>query len=151
MHLYLHLCVCVCVCGGGGAVKALVRLSAWVAASKRWCLIDCTICRPTRHFMGRPIFFTKQPSYYRKVVPLIYNWASTRRFGIYLRCVQLFFKTCMDMNLVWLEVLMLAYTFIYTHSLCVCVCVCVCGQWMLWRDCLHAQLHPSIGVLLTIQ
>ena len=108
---------------GGGAVKALVRLSAWVAASKRWCLIDCTICRPTRHFMSRPIFFTKQPSYYRKVVPLIYNWASTRRFGIYLRCVQLFFKTCMDMNLVWLEVLMLAYTFIYTHSLCVCVCV----------------------------
>ena len=25
------------------------------------------------------------------------------------------------MNLVWLEVLMLAYAFIYTHSLCVCV------------------------------
>ena len=62
-----------CVCVGGGAVKALVRLSAWVAASKRWCLINCTICRPTRHFMSGPIFFTKQPSYYRKVVPLIYN------------------------------------------------------------------------------
>ena len=47
------VCVCVCVCR---AVKALVRLSAWVAASKRWCLINCTICRPTRHFMSGPIF-----------------------------------------------------------------------------------------------
>ena len=56
MHLYLHLCLCGGG-GGGGAVKALVRLSAWVAASKRWCLIDCTICRPTRHFMSGPIFF----------------------------------------------------------------------------------------------
>ena len=70
--IYTCVCVCVyvCVCR---AVKALVRLSAWVAASKRWCLINCTICRPTRHFMSGPIFFTKQPSYYRKVVPLIYN------------------------------------------------------------------------------
>ena len=67
---FIFTCVCV---WGGGAVKALVRLSAWVAASKRWCLINCTICRPTRHFMSGPIFFTKQPSYYRKVVPLIYN------------------------------------------------------------------------------
>ena len=56
MHLYLHLCVYVCG-GGGGAVKALVRLSAWVAASKRWCFIDCTKCRRTRHFMSGPIFF----------------------------------------------------------------------------------------------
>ena len=55
--IYTCVCVCVCVCGGGGAVKALVRLSAWVAASKRWCLIDCTICRPTRHFMSGPIFY----------------------------------------------------------------------------------------------
>ena len=56
----------VCVC-----VKALVRFSAWVAASKRWCLIDCTMCRPTRHFVSGPIFY-KAAIYYRKVVPLIY-------------------------------------------------------------------------------
>ena len=59
--IYTHsLCVCVCVCvcgGGGGGGGALVSLSAWVAASKRWCLIDCTICRPTRHFMSGPIFY----------------------------------------------------------------------------------------------
>ena len=39
-------------------MKALMRLSAHVAASKRWCLIDCTIC--TGHHMGRagrPIFY----------------------------------------------------------------------------------------------
>ena len=53
---------CVCVWGGG----ALVRFSAWVAASKRWCLIDCTMCRPTRHFVSGPIF-TKQPSIIEKL------------------------------------------------------------------------------------
>ena len=62
--IYTCVCVCVCVCVFvcvcvcvSRAVKALVRLSAWVAASKRWCLIDCTICRPTRHFMSGPIFY----------------------------------------------------------------------------------------------
>ena len=46
-----------CVCGGGGGVTALARLTKCVAASKRWRLIDCTIC--TRHLMGQPMFFYK--------------------------------------------------------------------------------------------
>ena len=59
------------MCVGGGAVKALVRFSAWVAAPERWCLNDCTMCRPTRDFVIGSIFY-KAAIYYRKVVPLIY-------------------------------------------------------------------------------
>ena len=57
--IYTHS---LCVCVGGGAVKALMRLSACVATSKRWHLIVYTIS--TNNLIRWPIFFTKWPYYY---------------------------------------------------------------------------------------
>ena len=45
---------CVCV---GGAVKDLVRLSAFVAASNRWRVIDCTICTKHHTPLSTPILY----------------------------------------------------------------------------------------------
>ena len=56
--IFTHsLCVCV-----GGAVKALMRLSACVATSKRWHLICYTI--RINNLIRWLIFFTKWPYYY---------------------------------------------------------------------------------------
>ena len=56
-----------CVGDGGEAVMALVRLPACAATSKRWRLIDYT--KSNINLMSLPIF-TKQPSYYLKIVAL---------------------------------------------------------------------------------
>ena len=43
-----------CVWGGGDS-EGSGEIVECVAASKRWCLTDYTIC--TRHLMGQPLFY----------------------------------------------------------------------------------------------
>ena len=48
-------------------------------------------------------------------------------------------QTYMDINQVWLDALILAWTFIYTFH-------CVYGQWRLWQCCAQAQVRCLLNM-----
>ena len=87
MRLYLHPFF---VCVGRGAVKALMRLSACVATSKRWHLIGYTIS--TNNLIRWPIFLQSGHIIIEKLKLYVMFEPANEGLAFYRICVHFFFK-----------------------------------------------------------
>ena len=114
----------------------MVTMSACAALSKRWRPIDYSISTKNLYelaFISTKLFFIEKRIFMLYLSQHTSVWCQSHMHTAVL-------LTWWDTNLVWLDVLILASIFIYTHI-----------SIYVWRHCLHAQLHLNISVLLIIQ